>query len=232
MMNCHVPWIGHYDLDGALQFNILTATLGLQEHHYLLDIGCGPLKSGRLLMIYLLPGHYFGIDPDMDVVQEALDTELGVETASIRQPAFDDNSDFNLGVFDQKFDFLLAKSIFTHASPLQITKCMAEAKKVLNPTGFFLATYYKGVNEWKVEECAGGDMWCGGARFYNKEHMVGFVEGAGLAYREIDVDLYRVPVPEDFLMYQQPGMFRQDWFVVIHPENEQHLQDILGLYKK
>lgn len=108
---------------------------------------------------------------------------------------------------------------------------MTEAKKVLNPMGFFLATYYEGPNEWTVKEFADGDIWCGGARFYTKEHMIGFVESAGLAFQELDVNPYRVSSPEDFRAFQQPGMLRQDWFVVIHPENRQHLQEILGLYK-
>lgn len=43
-----------YDLMGATQFRLL-CTLGLREHHTLLDFGCGSLRAGRLFIPYLLP---------------------------------------------------------------------------------------------------------------------------------------------------------------------------------
>ena len=36
---------------------LLTA-LSLREHHRVLDFGCGSLRAGRLLIPYLLPGHF------------------------------------------------------------------------------------------------------------------------------------------------------------------------------
>ena len=41
-----------YDLIAAMTFNLLT-TLGLRQHHSLLDVGCGSLRIGRLLIPYL-----------------------------------------------------------------------------------------------------------------------------------------------------------------------------------
>ncbi len=49
-----------YDLVGASQFRLLT-TLGLRAGHRCLDLGCGSLRAGRLLIPYLDPGNYFGI---------------------------------------------------------------------------------------------------------------------------------------------------------------------------
>ena len=43
-----------YDFMGATQFRLLT-TLGLREHHSVLDFGCGSLRAGRLLIPYLAP---------------------------------------------------------------------------------------------------------------------------------------------------------------------------------
>lgn len=43
-----------FDFMGATQFNLLTR-LGLREDHTVLDIGCGSLRAGRLLIPYLLP---------------------------------------------------------------------------------------------------------------------------------------------------------------------------------
>src|SRR5437879_7690102 len=52
-----------YDLIAAMTFNLLT-TLGLRQHHSLLDVGCGSLRIGRLLIPYLNRGKYFGIEPN------------------------------------------------------------------------------------------------------------------------------------------------------------------------
>ena len=52
-----------YDLVAAMTFNLLT-TLGLRQHHSLLDVGCGSLRIGRLLIPYLNRGKYFGIEPN------------------------------------------------------------------------------------------------------------------------------------------------------------------------
>lgn len=219
-----------YALYAALQFNILTAKLGLIQDHYLLDIGCGPIRLGRLLIIYLAPGHYFGLEPDMEAVNTALDAELGQEILDRKRPTFDGNSDFHLSVFDQKFDFLNACSVFSHAAPSQIRKCMAQAKEILEPTGFFVASYCKGENELRgsIGEGSWEDTWCGGARFYTEQHMVEFVENAGLICQEIDVKDYYVADIVTTKLYQRPGMFRQNWIVIIHPENKQHLEDVLG----
>ena len=225
-----------YALYAALQFNILTAKLGLIQDHYLLDIGCGPIRLGRLLIIYLAPGHYFGIEPDAEPMWAALSAELGQEILDRKRPMFDGNSDFHLSVFGRKFDFLNACSVFSHAAPSQIRKCMAQAKEVLEPTGFFAASYCKGKTELKGSVTPRGerweDTWCGGARFYTEQHMAGFVESAGLICREIDVrDCYVADITTA-KSYQKPGMFRQDWIVIIHPENEQHLEDVLSLRER
>jgi cyclopropane fatty-acyl-phospholipid synthase-like methyltransferase len=39
-----------YDLIAAMTFNLLT-TLGLRQHHSLLDVGCGSLHIGRYVTV-------------------------------------------------------------------------------------------------------------------------------------------------------------------------------------
>jgi SAM-dependent methyltransferase len=58
---------------GATQFRLLT-TLGLREHHSLLDFGCGSLRAGRLLIPYLLPGRYYGLEPNRCLIEDGINT--------------------------------------------------------------------------------------------------------------------------------------------------------------
>ena len=47
---------GDYDRIAAMTFNLLTA-VGLRQQHKVLDIGCGSLRVGRLLIPYLNKGN-------------------------------------------------------------------------------------------------------------------------------------------------------------------------------
>ena len=139
-----------YDLVGAMQFNLLTH-LGLREFHYLLDIGCGSLRAGRLFIPYLLPGHYYGIEPQAWLIEEGIRNELGREMLQIKQPNFSHDSNFNFAQFNQKFDFVVAQSIFSHAAQSQIEKCLSQVRKCIQPNGVMAATFVKGTTDYQGE---------------------------------------------------------------------------------
>src|SRR5206468_10042007 len=65
-----------YDLIAAMAFNLLT-TLGLRQHHALLDVGGGSLRIGRLLIPYLNRGKNFGVEPNEGLVEQGIKRELG-----------------------------------------------------------------------------------------------------------------------------------------------------------
>ena len=103
-----------YDLIAAMTFNLLT-TLGLRQHHSLLDIGCGSLRIGRLLIPYLNRGKYFGVEPNEWLVDEGIRRELGKTLVQIKRPTFffSDSPD-TIAHAKVSFDFAMAQSIFSH----------------------------------------------------------------------------------------------------------------------
>ena len=129
-----------YDLVAALQFSLLTS-LGLRDYHSLIDIGADSLRGGRLFITYLQSGQYFGIEPNEWLVKDGITHEIGQDMVRLKQPRFIYDDNFTLTAFDCQFDFLLAQSIFSHASPMQISRCLAEARQVMKPTSVFAATY-------------------------------------------------------------------------------------------
>ena len=139
-----------YDLVGAMQFNLLTH-LGLREFHYLLDVGCGSLRAGRLFIPYLLPGHYYGIEPQSWLIDEGIKNELGQEILQIKQPVFSYDSNFDCLYFNQKFDFVVAQSVFSHAARSQIRQCLFNIEKCLKPDGVMAATFVKGNVDYEGE---------------------------------------------------------------------------------
>jgi SAM-dependent methyltransferase len=191
----HVGPSARYDLMGAIQFNLLTA-LGLREDHYLLDIGCGSLRAGRLFIPYLLPGRYFGIEPDDAILAQGIEREIGHDAIRIKQARFDHNSDFNLSVFGETFDFVMAQSIFSHAHQAQVRQCLTEAKNVLKPTGVFTATYLRGTANYT------GDAWVYPKCVkYTFDFMIELARDAGLTC--ISLDWYH-PHDQSWLMFHHP----------------------------
>lgn len=173
-----------WDFEAATQFALMFF-LGLRQDHYLLDIGCGSLRAGRLLMVYLLPGHYYGIEPNQWAVDVMLEEELGREFLRKRQPILSSDNGFNLSAFGRIFDFILAHSVFTHATQDQIRKCLDETVKALKPEGIMAATYAAGAedyqgNEWAWPNCI----------TYRPDTMLRFVEGARLSARHTDWPLF------------------------------------------
>lgn len=129
-----------WDFMAATQFRLLTA-LGLREHHRVLDLGCGSLRAGRLLIPYLDPDGYFGIEPEEWLVKEGLSREVGADLVVLKRPRFLHGRDFPADGFGVAFDFILAQSVFSHAGPDLIGPALARCRAALAPHGLMLATF-------------------------------------------------------------------------------------------
>lgn len=129
-----------WDFMGATQFRLLAA-LGIREHHKLLDIGCGSLRAGRLLIAYLSQGNYYGIEPNTWLIDEAIEKELGRDLVKLKQPNFSASSKFDAESFGVKFDFIVAQSIFSHAGPELVHDAFEQIGKTLSRDGLALVTF-------------------------------------------------------------------------------------------
>jgi SAM-dependent methyltransferase len=147
-----------YDLIAAMTFNLLT-TLGLRQHHSLIDIGCGSLRIGRLLIPYLNRGKYFGVEPHEWLVAEGIKCELGETSVEVKRPTFFFSDSPNV-VLQAKipFDFALAQSIFSHCGLDLIKGWLSAVSRSLAPGGILLATFLPGDEDapqtgWVYPEC-------------------------------------------------------------------------------
>ncbi len=131
---------GMWDEIGQLQFEFLCAR-GLKPGHRLLDIGCGSLRGGLHAIKYLETGNYYGLDINPSLI-EAGRHELRLAGLTHKNPHLALSESFELGVFRQKFDYVLALSVFTHLFANHIIRCLAEVRDVLAPEGRFFATFF------------------------------------------------------------------------------------------
>lgn len=186
-----------YDIGGAIQFNLLT-TLGLREHHRLLDVGCGSLRAGRLFIPYLLKGRHYGIEPQTWLLDQGIKNQIGQDLIAIKQPAFNHNAQFDLTVFDVEFDFVLTHSIFSHAPEPMIRTCLAGAQQVMHKDGMFIAAFLRGNTNYE-----GNDWIYPGLVTYSRERMVELGQEAGFVCTSVG----------------WPHHQGQAWIAFLHPEN-------------
>ena len=149
----YVGWPEGWDVLSAMQFNLLTY-LGLKESHNVLDIGCGSLRTGRLLIPYLQPCHYFGIEPEKWLIEDGVKNECGADLIRIKKPVFSYDSNFSCTTFGKQFDFILAHSVFTHASQSQIKRCLSEISKCMKQDSIVAATFMRGETNYETEKWA------------------------------------------------------------------------------
>jgi len=194
-----------YDLVGAMQFNILTS-FGLRDYHKILDIGCGSLRSGKMLIPFLRKGNYYGVEPNNWLIEDGIKYELGQEIISLKNPSFSNSSEFEFQVFNEQFDFLIAQSIFSHASSNQISKCLKEVKSVMKEEGLFLATFINGENDY-----TGSEWVYPGCVTYSHNYILDLVEKQNLETIKTK--------------WLHPN--GQSWYVIFHPENRKSVNEIV-----
>ena len=188
-----------YDLVSAMTFGLLT-TLGLRQHHALLDVGCGSLRIGRLLIPYLNRGKYVGIEPNEWLVQEGVQREVGIDQVRIKGPRFycADSPD---GLADgDTFDFAVAQSIFSHCGRDLVQRWLQGVSTHLNPTGALAATFLPGDDftgsGWVYPHCV----------TFSPETMASMAANAGLRFRILD---WRHP-RQHWALFAAPG-FNDSW---------------------
>jgi len=163
-----------YEAVGKMQFDFLIAA-GLQKDSKLLDIGCGSLRAGLHFIPYLNEACYFGLEPNKWLVDEGIKQNLTESIVNEKQPLFEYNSNFDLSGFNSNFDFVIAQSIFSHASQSQIKQCLSEVNSTLNKNGLFLATFVLGKANYE------GDEWVYPACVrYTESHIKKMIEETGL----------------------------------------------------
>jgi len=135
---------GDWEQIGTLQFDFMVSR-GLEPWHYLLDIGCGPLRGGVRFIRYLEPGHYYGFDKEPSLIEAGQHRELELRDLIDRQPRLSVTADFDLSWIPPAvtFDFMLAQSVFTHLPPHLVELCLARVMPRLSCSGVFYATFKK-----------------------------------------------------------------------------------------
>jgi SAM-dependent methyltransferase len=130
----------HWAQLGRMQFDYLLAH-GLCPEHHVLEIGCGNLRAGRLLIDHLDTGHYYGIDISPAILLAAQGT-LVREGLQSKLPHLTLVGDLTFGFLPEgHFDVVHAHSVFSHSPRQVVEQCLAHVGRILAPGGHFDFTF-------------------------------------------------------------------------------------------
>lgn len=136
-----------YDLISAMVFNLLTS-IGLRQHHRVLDIGCGSLRAGRLLIPYLNEGKYFGVEPNRWLVEDGIANELGMDIVRIKKPTFSFRDSMDEFKDSLLVDYAFAQSIFSHCGQDLIKQWLSQVSFHLKADAAIVATFLPGAEDY------------------------------------------------------------------------------------
>lgn len=185
-----------YDRIAAMTFNLLTC-LGLREDDVALDVGCGSLRIGRLLIPYLAPGNYIGVEPNEWLVNDGIINELGGEDlVRLKRPHFVFRDSIAGEPNLPKARFAFAQSIFSHCGGDLVARWLNELHGALTEDGALVATHWPGNKDndregWIYPDCVG----------FTVETMQALGEAAGFRVRRLD---WHHPT-QFWMLYAKPG---------------------------
>lgn len=169
-----------YDLISAMVFNLITS-IGLRQNHRVLDIGCGSLRVGRLLIPYLNAGNYFGVEPNRWLVEDGIANEIGKDLTRIKAPTFSFHSSMEEFKNPLELDYAVAQSIFSHCGINLIADWLSQVSFHLKATGVLLATFLTGDEDYQ------GTGWIyPGCVQYSPETLARLASSFGLDFTLID----------------------------------------------
>jgi SAM-dependent methyltransferase len=141
---------GRWEQMGRRQLGFMKSR-GLEPHHRLLDVACGPLRAGICFVDYLEPGNYYGIDINQSLLDIGYERELpGQLREKLPRDHLRATQRFDVD-FGVEFDFALAQSLFTHIPLNDIRLCLARVAKAMKVGGSFYATFFEAPPDFPVD---------------------------------------------------------------------------------
>lgn len=180
----------HFDAVGRHQLVTLLEQ-GLVPSHKVLDVGCGCLRGGYWFIHFLDAGCYFGLEPNESMLDMGRKQVVGEDVILAKRPSFSNRDDFDFSTFGVRFDFVVARSIWTHAAPSQIERMLDQFAANRTEDAVFLTSYLPATGD---KPQYSGREWVGrshtsatpGVVTYSLDWISELCAARGLVVRELE----------------------------------------------
>jgi SAM-dependent methyltransferase len=175
---------GLWEEMGRRQLDFLKAR-GLRPEHKFLDVGCGSLRAGHLLVDYLEPGNYYGIDINRSLIETGYKHELTEEQRARLPVANLRETDRFDAAFGVTFDMAIAQSVFTHMSLNNGRLCLQRIAKLTDPGARFFVTFFEGEDSRPIDGIHGKAFTERNPYWYYRDDMRWMAERTPWAFEYI-----------------------------------------------
>lgn len=141
-LEAHMGFRGQWDEHRRFQFDF-AKRMGLQPSHRFIEIGCGPLTLGLLIMGYLDAGRYVGVDVRPEVLNLSWQ-QVGKAGLSSKNPRLLISRSFGVDELpgDARADMMWSFSVLYHLTDELVDQLFAQVAARLAPGG----AYYANIN--------------------------------------------------------------------------------------
>lgn len=144
--------------------------LGMKNTSKVLEVGAGLSRVSKYIIDFVDEGNYCGIEPNGDMLAVGAAHMIGRETLLKKKSRYSTNLDFDFGVFEENFDVVTSRSVWTHTSKVQIEIYLRSFAQNA-ALGAFLATTVVKVTEDCSKDYMGTE-WVGKSNDSNGEGIV------------------------------------------------------------
>ena len=172
---------------------------GLLPHHKVLDFGAGCLRLGYWFVRFLDSGNYYAIEPAFAMLEAGKKHLFGPGILRDKNPHFLVSDKCDMSTFGIRFNYVVARSILTHAHPAMLHKIFEEFAKCAAPEAAMLVSYWAASGEKAyladglIGDDLGRDRW-GFTRVvkYSLDYLQRAAGEYGLVAEEVMLDSPRI----------------------------------------
>lgn len=175
-----------YQLMRNWQLNFLTGLPEFDHTKTFLDIGCGSMRLGAVLIPKLDSGNYIGLDLNKQMVESGIQNECAHLDLGVLQPQFIYTDCFDMSSISQPVHMAWAQAVFNHLNLNTVKVCLTNLKSKLSTDGVFYSTYWPGDTE--VSDDTVSDFYDGKKRDirHTSENMQALYTECGFTFEPVD----------------------------------------------
>jgi SAM-dependent methyltransferase len=127
--------IGDPSESGRQTFDLLVSRYHIEPGDVCVEYGCGTLRVGRHAIAYLEPGHYWGLDISLSLLDGGL-ALIGADVAEQKMPALRVISQLSVAeAAAAKPKFLYSISVLMHVHPNELVEFMSNIVTIVGAQG-------------------------------------------------------------------------------------------------